>query len=624
MQNITISNVESGAIINIYANPNPDKSEKEDITISNVDKYSIPLKAEIEKTAWGNNHFRVSFILKNNLSGQAVQQNYLTYSDEKMATQSFNNIVNDMKTFKKESEKKNLHSSLIIPKIWRRISSYKDDLHPPESDDLLNIMNNDDIISQEDGGEIKGLLIHPVEDHFPGHGGNVKKSNKNNMVKTAMKKRSFLESFDEVDSEFQNGKINISKLMDLLTFNEDDTEKVKNKKVLALENLSELKYATNGVRWIKNNKDKIQESLNIVSELLFEPEKEVRDPDFYDVFIFDADQTLWDGEKACNMEPPYEKNGDVIYDKNGNFIKLKDGVIELLEILKLKGREIGLISKSEREGLEYQEQPVILLLKEFGILNYFNKMVVVDGDLPKSAFIPDDERTLFIDDDVRNLYDVKENTQADVLNIDEINLPKKEMKMYEDFTPLNVIEIEDGDEEFYFPFQDENNEEWAFIVDDSWESMDDFIDCLCENGIEIVEDNYIPKIRDSVHKAHGLLHVKISGERYIPKSEQPEKPNDGKEYELDHKKTRWNGGSDKKDNLQWLPKDEHKKKTQEEGSYEFGGKKRHKELRKNPKKYTEYQRETGKEKVKKEREELGEKGFSELQRQRALKRWKNK
>jgi magnesium-dependent phosphatase-1 len=148
--------------------------------------------------------------------------------------------------------------------------------------------------------------------------------------------------------------------------------------------------------------------------------------DKYDLFLFDFDNTIVDGECGCNMVPPFKKiSENTIVDSEGKKIFLKLNVKDVLTTLRKLGKSIGLISKSENTEVEnYEDQPVILLLKEFKILNLFNHGIVVERDLPKSAFIPqniDKNRIIFIDDDIKNLREVAINQKIDVYDAKGMN-----------------------------------------------------------------------------------------------------------------------------------------------------------------------------------------------------------
>lgn len=66
---------------------------------------------------------------------------------------------------------------------------------------------------------------------------------------------------------------------------------------------------------------------------------------------------------------------------------------------------------------------------------------------------------------------------------------------------------------------------------------------------------------------HGVKRKVKTGEIYRDyaavrefKKKNP-KPNDGRAYDVDHKKPLSKGGADKPSNMQWLPTEEHRRKT---------------------------------------------------------------
>ena len=95
-QNINIERVESGGVVNIYGTEDKKQKNKESITMAAVDKYSTPLRAEIELSPWGKKMYRVSFLLYNDLISQVLQQNYLTYKSEEKAKEVFTELIDLM------------------------------------------------------------------------------------------------------------------------------------------------------------------------------------------------------------------------------------------------------------------------------------------------------------------------------------------------------------------------------------------------------------------------------------------------------------------------------------------------------------------------------------------------
>ena len=150
----------------------------------------------------------------------------------------------------------------------------------------------------------------------------------------------------------------------------------------------------------------------------------------FDTIILDADNTMWicvdnRGETMPAFEtvPPYfeDKEGDnnVAYDSEGNKIILKDSLVERLTKLKSQGKGIYLISWSEDVGVGNEaEQPVNQILEYFGILDLFDD-VILDKGIPKSKYVNkvQEGKTVFVDDDTRQLIDVSQHTE-DVVPVD--------------------------------------------------------------------------------------------------------------------------------------------------------------------------------------------------------------
>jgi magnesium-dependent phosphatase-1 len=639
--------------------------------------------------------------------------------------------------------------------------------------------------------------------------------NKRFAIKLLSKRASkMLSDFDLIIDEWnQNGNFNLAKFASSMSFNVNDNEELKK---IKREALLKIRPLISGQYIDRNIIEAAIDNMGEAAVYMFDYGDEIDFSD-YDVFIFDADSTIWEGEDAANMEPPYKfiKGTYTIVDKNGKKISLKEGVFDAITQLKEKGKSLGIISKSEKEGVDYQDQPVILLLKEFGLLEYFDKMIVVDREIPKSAFIPKEPRVVFIDDDIKNLIDVDEHTDADVVNADDVVFDAKNedvLSFEEDLEPLDVLELCEGEDINDFDDWRENENEVIFAINQNTFVRAKIINNLQKNAAiaeEVDQDQFVeqkfnlresqifspefkkwfgdwennsadsskivdkngqplvvykgmvgvdwtndsrPEIKHIERKElfpafngneegvriagffssdkevashfatiHGPNHpavfpvylnirnpfvidangqpagifqfgktgkefrdvirsgscdgviikntkdegdvyvalnsyqiksalgnngmfstednsltaknndwykeatVRIASRDWIPEDEKPEKPKDGDDYELDHKKPRWKGGKDTKENLEWVSKDKHEEKSKGEGSFEHGGDVHHEQLKEKGKKsYHDYQSHAAKEKVKQEKQELGEKGFSEKQREIANKRWHNK
>ena len=209
-------------------------------------------------------------------------------------------------------------------------------------------------------------------------------------------------------------------IINFIQIKENDTENIKVAKRKILSDFKKIAKKEEALEFLKMSVEDF-----IVDEI---------DVDKYDLFVFDFDHTIVYGECGANMKPPYTKEDEnTIMDSKGNLIKLKPNVKKILLNLRAIGKDLGLISKSENvEVKEYENQPVILLLKEFGLLDLFNEMVVVDRDMPKSAFFPQDRessRMIFIDDDIKNLKEVAKNREIDVFDAKDMGFLIKEKKV---------------------------------------------------------------------------------------------------------------------------------------------------------------------------------------------------
>jgi FMN phosphatase YigB (HAD superfamily) len=113
----------------------------------------------------------------------------------------------------------------------------------------------------------------------------------------------------------------------------------------------------------------------------------------YDTFIFDLDRTVWDtnsktGEPiwAKQMLLPYTIEGewsDTIIDDVFSTCSLHAGIRPVLEKLQALGKNIGFLSRGGIYEVEYEKQPSVLLLKRFGIYEFFNykKILLYKTDL---------------------------------------------------------------------------------------------------------------------------------------------------------------------------------------------------------------------------------------------------
>jgi len=144
----------------------------------------------------------------------------------------------------------------------------------------------------------------------------------------------------------------------------------------------------------------------------------------YDTIIFDLDGTVWDvlsdkgeGMGAYETSGPYKlQSRDVVTDIEDNVIQLHKGISEMLDILDLAGKNLGIMSRGEAVDLPFEAQPSTQLLKKFEIYGYFNYEVIYKAFGDKSAYVRPRGKTLFIDDDKKNIDSVNERGDVDVLH----------------------------------------------------------------------------------------------------------------------------------------------------------------------------------------------------------------
>lgn len=375
------------------------------------------------------------------------------------------------------------------------------------------------------------------------------KKTKNNLI-------DLIDQIAQIDTSRDIDRKDFFAILSSLIPDKYDDDKIKNIKRKAYNNIKSISGQSSFQidNWISSHQSFLKGVVNAIQNKIFIAYENNSDFDIskYDIVIFDADKTIWKGDKAFQMIPPFINiSEETVQDSEGRTISLREGVKETMIKIRALGIDIGIVSHSEDYDRKTQEQPVFEILRLLGIRDLINDNIVVMADLPKSMFIPRGREVLFVDDELENLLNVFNNSKADVIDAEEIEFEKLEAE----------------------------SNKW-----------------------------YKGAKRD-----------------YIPVSERPKKPDDGKEYELDHKKPRWKGGKDTKENLQWVEKNKHKGKSSNEGSFEYGGKDRHEKLKgKGKSNYSQYQSDTAKKKIEKEKKELGDNGFSKLQSERAKKRWNKK
>ena len=421
---LTIQNTEGG-VINIFYDgappiaPSPAPAQKieakEDentktIRMASIDRYSSPLEANIHMTPWGEDKHKVSLFVKNVLLGQVIQQDHLVYNTKEKAKEVFDKIASIMDGYREKAEKGLMHSAIISQQIKNDMLKFEGDMTQPESKDLTHRYKAQESQEALETGIPPGLLTYDP-DHFPYHEGIVKEAfrglfsglgprNSAAMVKRANKDISN-ETLDEflfksaslIDNCLTSGDSNkdvIGFYCEYMRPDTNDTEGISVLKKAGLVNLrplfSNLKKKSDSwlKLWVKSNPERIRKAIDAAYGVAFEksanmlPKVNRIDISDYDLFLFDADMTLWDSDiPAYKMEEPYNlSDSNTIIDGNGQELTLKSGIRDLLSMLRSKSKNIGLVSKSEDKSVPVESQPVIKILKILNILDYFNDITI--------------------------------------------------------------------------------------------------------------------------------------------------------------------------------------------------------------------------------------------------------
>jgi len=153
--------------------------------------------------------------------------------------------------------------------------------------------------------------------------------------------------------------------------------------------------------------------------------------DEYDTFMFDLDRTVFDtftkkGEPiwAKQMIQPFisQHLGEVVIDDCESQCEIQPGIRSVLRYLKSNNKKVGFISRGGVFNLEYEKQPSILLLKAFGILNYFSyiKLMLYKTDI-KANHLSKIGKCVFFDDMDKDLDAARKISDITVIDRKEFN-----------------------------------------------------------------------------------------------------------------------------------------------------------------------------------------------------------
>lgn len=145
-------------------------------------------------------------------------------------------------------------------------------------------------------------------------------------------------------------------------------------------------------------------------------------------FIFDIDRTLIDTKDSDgqliwlkNMQPPYRAISAVcIEDANGSRCYLQKGAREYLALLDALGKTIGYLSVGGLKDTPDENQPSIIIMKMFGIYQYFNgpkhllyKTATKHDKLAQlecCVFFDDDEKHIAAAQEIESVFVVDRNS----------------------------------------------------------------------------------------------------------------------------------------------------------------------------------------------------------------------
>ena len=152
--------------------------------------------------------------------------------------------------------------------------------------------------------------------------------------------------------------------------------------------------------------------------------------DEYDIFMFDLDRTVFDtftkgGEPiwAKQMIQPLKTlDEDLVVDDCESECILQPGIRQVLKYLKSKNKKVGFISRGGVFNIEYEKQPSVLLLKAFGILNYFSYIrLLFYKDEVKAGHLSQFGKCVFFDDMDKDLDEARKIDGVKVIDRKEFD-----------------------------------------------------------------------------------------------------------------------------------------------------------------------------------------------------------
>lgn len=134
--------------------------------------------------------------------------------------------------------------------------------------------------------------------------------------------------------------------------------------------------------------------------------------DDHTIFMFDLDRTVFDTHTKMGepiwakqmINPLVNLDANTIRDDCFSLCKLQSGIRSVLIYLQIHDKKIGFISRGGIFDLDYEKQPSVLLLKKFGIYDYFSyKRILLYKDDNKADQLSGIGSCVFFDDMDRDL-----------------------------------------------------------------------------------------------------------------------------------------------------------------------------------------------------------------------------
>lgn len=160
--------------------------------------------------------------------------------------------------------------------------------------------------------------------------------------------------------------------------------------------------------------------------------------DAYDTIYFDLDGTIWNcmfntgkEDGAYQLLPPFKRLSErEVKDINGNICILQEGVVGVLKFLTEQNINLAVVSRSYNTRWTFAAQPAVMLLKMFDIYQYFRYSMVIKYNITKSEYVKPKGKTLFIDDDDRQ---VDAMIAANISDVDVLR--RKSFNSWNDLLP---------------------------------------------------------------------------------------------------------------------------------------------------------------------------------------------